>query len=304
MIETILITGYLGSGKTTLVNALLAAFANEGKSASLLINDFGDVNVDAAIVSGKYASKYDVHSGSIFCSCTAGQLYDALWAIAADAPDVLLVEASGMAAPAAFGQLLETKIMRDAFCIRGNITVVDAGSFTKIAPFFQVARQQVQAADLLLVNKIDLASESELDSLHGVLREFNPDALIERTHQSAIPQDTLARLLPLERMNQPLSDAPPASLAATTLSATLPLDRAAFEEVLDELGDSLLRLKGNINFAGQTRFVSIAGGELHETPAAKLSEDSQNTCFVAITYRVHSSDVRDLFESCIVSGLQ
>ena len=91
MIETILITGYLGSGKTTLVNALLAKFASEGKSASLLINDFGDVNIDTAIVSGEYASKYDVHSGSIFCSCTAGQLYNALGAITADAPDVLLV---------------------------------------------------------------------------------------------------------------------------------------------------------------------------------------------------------------------
>ncbi len=301
MIETILITGYLGSGKTTLVNALLATLAAEGKRASLLINDFGDVNIDAALVTGEYASKYDVNSGSIFCSCTAGQLYAALGEITADVPDVLLVEASGMAAPATFNELLDSEAMRNAFALRGNITVVDAGRFTQIAPFFQVARQQVQAADLLLINKTDLANETQLQQLRDVLQDMNPAAPIEKTRRSVIPPAALEALAPLGRMNQPAADAPPPSLAATTLRSNCPVDRAGFDEVISELGDSLLRLKGNIRFGEETRFISLAGGELEDSPAAILPGETLKTCFVAITYGMAAGDVRDLFESCFTA---
>lgn len=144
-VAVLLLTGFLGAGKTTTLNHLIKDPLFQGASLSLLINEFGKMGVDGALVRPGEYSKFEINSGSIFCACTQAELLKTLTTIAQELrPDYLIIEATGIAQTCDIERIMMMPTYRDAFTIMGNLCVVDAEQFIRTAAFMKTVIAQVR----------------------------------------------------------------------------------------------------------------------------------------------------------------
>jgi G3E family GTPase len=148
------IGGYLGAGKTTLVNHLLQS--GHGKRLMVMVNDFGAVNVDAALIAAQGADTLELTNGCVCCTMGA-DLFMAVGDVLdrADRPDHLIIEASGVADPAKIAEVARNE---PDLSYAGIVTVVDALNFASLQGDEQVSAQieaQVSVADLIYVSKAE-----------------------------------------------------------------------------------------------------------------------------------------------------
>ena len=181
-IDIILVTGFLGAGKTTFVNRLLAG--NLGEGAGLLVNDFGDVVVDGSLVEQNDGLEiYEVSGGSLFCSCKTANFAMGLKALGKFKPSRIIVEASGMSDPSGMEKILADYRMAADFRLARIICLADAVRTPKMLGTLSALKMQIQAADLVLINKCDLVKESEISTFETVIHELNPRVRTCRTVQ-------------------------------------------------------------------------------------------------------------------------
>jgi len=298
-IPVTLLTGFLGAGKTTLVNHLLTLADWTGQRPALVINEFGELGVDGHLVQPRELPKYEVNSGSVFCACTQSPVIAALSNIAGlRQVDSVLIEATGVAETGDLEAYFDEPQLSGEFTIRANLCLVDALNFTKVAAFAAAPRKQVLCADGLVINKTDLVSENELVRLMALLSEMNPRAKQCAVTQGAVSYGFLCELRH-RRMDQRISAAPE-DIVAATIRSELPLDRQRFEEAIGALGSRLLRLKGNIDFGAGPRFVELAGAGIAERPLCRgLAE---NTVFSVIAWKTTREELVRAFVERVSRG--
>lgn len=166
-IPTYLLTGLLGSGKTTVLRALLAQ-APAGCRTAVLVNDFGTVGIDAAVLAGEEAAGLvtvrEVGGGCVCCTAAASLRAAIPALLRAARPDRLYIEPSGLAAPAAIVDLLREPALRGALELRAVIGLVDPRRLDderlRDAPLL---RAQLELADGLLATHADVASPAQLE---------------------------------------------------------------------------------------------------------------------------------------------
>jgi len=178
VIDVVLFAGFLGAGKTTLLGRLLPSLA-ASRRAALLVNDFGKLAIDAALLHRYGVPMKEIAGGSVFCVCKQADLLRQLTDIATEIrPDLLLVEASGLAEPTDAAALLQGTFLREMYARPKVITVVDAVNFPRLSRGLRALNRQVEVADVLVVAKADLADTAPVEKL---LRELNPSARIVRS---------------------------------------------------------------------------------------------------------------------------
>ncbi len=166
-------SGYLGSGKTTIILNALKQFKNPVKFA-MIKNEFGDVNVDAALARNSNLAVKEVVNGCLCCILVGdlnpgvNELLEAL------KPERIIIEASGNALP--FPIVLELKKNPRVY-IDGVIVVVDAANFDKIKDKSFVARDQAKHTDLIIFNKTNLVSDEKLYHVKEEVYDLNPDTV-------------------------------------------------------------------------------------------------------------------------------
>ena len=195
MIDIYLITGFLGAGKTTLMKNLMKVFEHD--KVALIVNEFGQEGVDAAVLEKEGMVIEQIVDGSIFCVCRSDKFIDAVLKTKEMGIDSLLVESSGLANP--FGMHEVTgmlhKLSPDTFHYSGSICVVDAKHFSKLSDVVPVLIEQVQGADLLLINKTDLSTPEEVGKVEKAIRNLNGEVPIIRTSFARIPDDAQIQAL-------------------------------------------------------------------------------------------------------------
>lgn len=168
----IVLAGFLGAGKTTLLNHLLrhAGTARLG----VIVNDFGAVNVDALMVASQVDGVVGFGNGCLCCATDSDGFDDALSRLVRTDVDAVLVEASGIADPRSM--IRRVAAMADpAVGYGGMVYVVDAVNWDAHAADGE-SRRHARVADLLVVNKADLADRPTLEALTATLREINATA--------------------------------------------------------------------------------------------------------------------------------
>ena len=189
MIDIYLVTGFLGAGKTTLMKNLMKDF--EYDKVALIVNEFGQEGVDGAVLEKEGMVIEQIIDGSIFCVCRSDKFIDAVLKTKEMEIDSLLVESSGLANP--FGMHEVTgmlhKLSPDTFHYSGSICVVDAKHFSKLSDLLPVLIEQVQGADLLLINKTDLVTPEEVGRVEKAIRKLNGEVPIIKTSFGRIPDD-------------------------------------------------------------------------------------------------------------------
>lgn len=185
-----LITGFLGSGKTTLLNNLLAE--PRGRRIAVIVNDFGSINIDAALVDQERstASSWQLENGCVCCTLAAGLLATLVGLLTAETPpEHIVLEASGIAEPMGITQ---TVLGRPELELSGVVCMVDAEAVhdhLSIDGVRSTIERQVRFADLVLLNKVDLATDGNLASARQWLGKVAEKASIIETDHSLVPAD-------------------------------------------------------------------------------------------------------------------
>jgi G3E family GTPase len=153
-----IVTGFLGSGKTTLINHLLS-HGGLGRVAAL-VNDFGAIDIDAALVSEVADEVIQLSNGCICCTIN-GDLYAAVERVLALTPPVdrIVIETTGLADPLPVGLTLLQTDLKSRCLLEAVVTVVDCANFALDLFAADAAMAQIVHADIVILNKNDLVDE-------------------------------------------------------------------------------------------------------------------------------------------------
>lgn len=185
-IPVTVIGGFLGSGKTTLLNRLLQQAG--GRRLAVLVNDFGAINVDAALVASRSAEVISLSNGCVCCSI-GGDLGDALIALLqrSPAPEAIVIEASGVADP---WRIAQVGLADPMLALDGVLVMVDAAAVQEQAAdplLADTVERQLRGADLLVVNHCDRVDEAALAGLRAWLDRLLPATPRFETRFAAVP---------------------------------------------------------------------------------------------------------------------
>ena len=188
-IPVTVLTGFLGAGKTTLLNRILTE--QHGRKIAVIENEFGEVGVDNQLVIQSDEEIFEMNNGCICCT-VRGDLLRILGRLMKrkDRLDAILIETTGLANPAPVAQTFFTDPeMKEQFRLDAIVTVVDAKHVLLHLHDSPEAQKQVAFADVVLLNKTDLVTPAELDTLEKKIRGINAVAKIHRTKNSELPLD-------------------------------------------------------------------------------------------------------------------
>lgn len=173
-----IIAGFLGAGKTSLLTHILQS--NHGKQMAVLVNDFGTLNVDAELIVKVEGETVSLTNGCICCTIRDDLMTEVLNLLAKEAPpEHIIIETSGVSDPALVAHTFQMQAMQGVVEVETIISVVDADQAMSLkGEFLDLAIRQIQVADLLVLNKIDLASASKKTALKTFIREKAPNARI------------------------------------------------------------------------------------------------------------------------------
>ena len=181
------ITGYLGAGKTTLLNRILSE--PHGQKFAVIVNEFGEIGIDNDIIVNADEEVFEMNNGCVCCT-VRGDLIRILEGLMRRKGrfDAIIVETTGLADPAPVAQ---TFFMDDAVGAKTKldavVTVADAKWLKDRLKDAPEAKNQIAFADVILINKSDLVSPSELREVEMRIRAINPYAKLHRTERCAVP---------------------------------------------------------------------------------------------------------------------
>ncbi len=183
-----ILTGFLGAGKTTLLNHIL--HGEHGLRIAVLVNDFGAVNIDSQLVVGVPDNDMmSLANGCICCTIRDDLLTTVIELLARkDKPEYIIIETSGVSDPASVALTFMLPNFRDHLNVNSILTVVDAEQVAALdGENADLAKAQIQTADMIVLNKVDLVSEEELDIIRAWARILVPRARIFETTHGQIP---------------------------------------------------------------------------------------------------------------------
>ncbi|MFR9566365.1 MAG: GTP-binding protein [Rikenellaceae bacterium] len=258
----LLLTGFLGSGKTSLLAHLLREVGAERRIA-VIQNEFAQSNIDGEIlreVAGEFTMR-ELNTGSIFCACLFSQFQSALKELAQRGDvGMVIVEATGIADPIAIAQLLEDKTLNDAYYLSRIISVVDAPRFESVLSRISGVKHQIQVADIVVVNKIDLVDEQTLQRVGEVACEINPLSRLIYVEQGRIKmaellEGDLNSAIKERGINGELTKCGEGGYVSRSYKASHLVKRESLELFLNSLGEDILRLKGYVTLEDGVTYV-------------------------------------------------
>ena len=288
--------GFLGAGKTSLLNRLLQE--NGGRRLGLIVNDFGDINIDEKLIVARDETMISLANGCICCSIGSDFLR-ALVALVTrpDPPDQIVIEASGVANPARIASIARAD---RSLHLQGVTVLVDAVNFRQqlADPLLKDTLEgQVRAADLVILTKVDIASDEDVSKVCDAVQNISPDVRMITSPVEALPIDLV---FDLEGPN-PNSDAPMVDpqhpFWSGSFASDLPCDVDALRQLLSELPPSLLRLKGVVfDDQGEGFAVQWVAGRLTLEPRT-LTDPSARSALVYIGVGEEDASVKGLLAS-------
>ncbi|RTE90901.1 GTP-binding protein [Bradyrhizobium sp. LVM 105] len=269
-VPILLVTGFLGAGKTTVVNHLLAHA--EGRRIAAVVNDFGAINIDAELIAGASDGVVSLANGCICCSLEGDLLRTLSTLLRRDPkPDYIVIETSGVADPADIVRnLMDPVILREAL-LETVLCVMDAGT-PPAALDDALQRSQLRVADIVALSKLDLADEGAGMRMRAAIRAQRVPAMVVDAPHGAIPS---ALLFPthVDRAPAPRTPGPkrPAEDRFETLSWTSehPLSLPRLQQAIARLAPKLARAKGlfeTVEQPGRQMVFQFAGGRATLAP--------------------------------------
>ena len=254
------ITGPLGGGKTTLLRHLLNCV---NKKIAIVMNEFGDIAIDSKIIEGKSVRMAELGGGCVCCSLV-GEFEAAVNEIIDSVhPECILLETTGLAEPDALVFDIQANLPRVR--LDGVISVVDADGLLRFPSIGHTGRVQIEAADLILLNKIDLVGDKDLNLLEEKLRAINKHAPIVRAIRCGVDVALLFGLVGKRKIDQP-EHVHQLEFESFSYSSPAIFDRGAFEQFVHALAPVIYRAKGFVRCPEGTYLFNFVNGRWELEP--------------------------------------
>ncbi len=326
-IPVTVLTGFLGAGKTTLLNRLLRDTG--GKRYAVIVNEYGEIGIDGDLVVGAEEEVYELNNGCVCCKLRGDLVRVASNLVRRPGGfDGILIETTGLADPAPVVQTFQLDdLLRQYTRLDSVICVADARHLPTQLSSMPEASTQLAQADMVLLNKADLADEAMLVASERAVQELNPTAEVRRVVRGELPLAELldrgafdnARLrLPSIGLGKPASATAPhiyqqvgagrhtAGVSSVSLSFPRRFERTRFlpwlQRLVIENGADLLRAKGILAFSGESRrFVFQA---VHMTVDSGMgrawaANEAAESKLVFIGRRLDESTLREELTHCL-----
>lgn len=245
-IPTTVVNGFLGSGKTTIINHLIDSLIAKKQKVVYVKNEIGETDLDAAIMRGKNIISKELLNGCICCTLVGPFLASINELANTHQPDRIIIESAGSADPASLALMVENHPMLSRECVITVVDVVNFGGYEKID---HVVKRQTEFTDLIVFNKVELVDENRKRQVVGYVREINEKSpIIEAKNGHVSPE--LIFGWHGEQVDFPHHDHNENhheeydQIDAFTFKTTKDIPKAALEKLLENLPNNVFRVKG------------------------------------------------------------
>jgi G3E family GTPase len=284
-----LITGPLGSGKTTLLRHLLDVIPQK---IAIMMNEFGEIAIDSQIIEGKNVRIAELGGGCVCCSLLGEFEAAVIEVIDTVHPDLIVVETTGVAEPDAL--IFDIQENLPQIRLDGVVTVADADAMVRFPHLGQTGRAQIEAADLILLNKVDLVSAEELAGVKARLTQLNAQAPILPTQRCQVDPDVLFGLSHTLDIGPPQHRHQPDVESFTYVSETT-LERPCFEAFVERLSPVVVRAKGFVRFPEGTYLFNFVAGRWD---LEAFSARPTTLVFIGAHITRHQADLLNALKRC------
>ncbi|MBR0708570.1 CobW family GTP-binding protein [Bradyrhizobium liaoningense] len=307
-VPVLLVTGFLGAGKTTVVNHLLAHAG--GRRIAAVVNDFGAINIDAELIAGASDGVVSLANGCICCSLEGDLLRTLATLLRRDPrPEYIVIETSGVADPADIVRnLMDPVILREA-PLETVLCVIDAGTPPSRLDD-ALLRSQLRVADIVALSKLDLAEGGAAGRMREAIRALRVPAVVVEANHGEIPS---ALLFPAtaDRAPAPREPGPkrPAEERFETLSwiSDHPISLPRLQQAIGRLAPKLARAKGlfeTVEQPGRQMVFQFAGGRATLAPgeAPPAGVPRTRIVFIAELGVLSQAELDRIMEACVAGG--
>ncbi|MCB6993571.1 CobW family GTP-binding protein [bacterium 210820-DFI.6.37] len=297
MIKLVLLTGFLGAGKTTLMKEILNSYGD--MKTGVIVNEFGEINIDAKLISKDGIKMAELSNGSIFCACIKDKFVDSLIEMSLQDLDYLFIEASGMADPANMNQILEgikNKVL-NSYDYRGSICVIDGESFADLYELLPAITAQLEFCGGAIINKGDLIDEKQLKKILDIIDEVNQDISVFVTSYCKVNVKEL-----VEGLKKNTVEARESSNRAETRPTTfilkglrqVPYDRLIM--FLNEIAKHTYRMKGFADTDKGNIEISTVGNNIHLNEWPNAVDNTEIVVISSVGFKMMSILTRSIAE--------
>ncbi len=307
-VPILLVAGFLGAGKTTIVNHMLAEAG--GRRIAAVVNDFGAIGIDSELIAGASEGVVSLANGCICCTLE-GDLLRTLAALLrrVPRPEAIVIETSGIADPADIVRnLMDPVIWREA-PLETVLCVVDAAAGPEGLED-ALACAQVRAANVVALSKGDLAEPGARDRTAAAVRALNPGCVVVDALEGGVPMALLfadpdASPVPVAVPRTPGRRGPVAERFETmSWTSQRPVSLARLQAAIGRLAPRLARAKGlfeTIEQPGRQFLLQLAGGRATLAPAGRPPEGRPTTrmVFIAEIGVLSEGEIARVMDGCL-----
>lgn len=300
-----LLTGFLGSGKTTLVNHLLTEQSH--LRIAVIVNEFGQLGIDAALISSRSEDVLELANGCVCCA-NRGDLVRTVEKLLSGGRsfDHIVIESSGLADPGPVVQALVEEGVADRLTFAGTVTCIDAANFDANLDHAEAAYHQITLADLLIINKIDLVGSDTVARIQAGMRRLNASAPQLTAMRCAVDVPTAlgqrSTLRTTSANSIPEHDHGGHAFTSVTVGIDRPMDAARLNHWLSSLPEVVVRAKGIVHLTGYRtpRSVQMVSGSItfEEQPPTRCAPDTHHSAMVLIGTALDEARLQREFAAC------
>ena len=322
--DILLLSGFLGAGKTTLLKRILSWEADLSDTV-VMVNEFGDVGIDGALLKDSGSDVIELTSGCICCTLSA-DLHQSLTRIWTQfKPRRIIVEASGVADPKSITAVLQDPQIGRYMELKKIITVLEADIWAARDVFGQLFYNQLEMAHLILLNKIDLMAAEKIPQFLEEIHKAIPDSQVVPTIHCGIDPETLwTQAQPKMPALKPIDFFQPASLNAEShlydphapseahdsheaksvdfvtfsFRDSRIFDEIRFKNFIRQLPWELFRIKGTVRFADRLEMLNFVGGKSEWSPW----EGEVETRLAFIGWKIDKQKTPKNLKRCLVEA--
>lgn len=278
-----LISGFLGSGKTTFLTHLLDNYM--GKRVGVIVNEFGSISIDGNVLEKDGIKLVEINNGSIFCACLKGGFVKTLIGFSKTDIDILFIENSGMADPSSMHTLLDgvAPYVERPLIYKGAVCLVDAVNFLEDLDLFSPVQNQIATSHMILVNKTDLADKETIDRIHKAIEEINPEAVIIHTVLAYVPPDVIEDKLRVSDYVGETTNHPWNRPSTYTLTCGEPVAEAAVRAFAEAMKHKVIRLKGFVRTNSGYSHLNVVGDMVQTEPAVPANIEGTTLVIIGKT---------------------
>lgn len=290
-----LLTGFLGSGKTTFLTNVLNDLT-ESKVA-VIMNEFGKVGIDGTIIQKEGMELVEINRGSIFCSCLQLNFVSALTELADKKMEYVFVESSGLADPSNIGEFLEAVeiVKGQVYDYSGAICLVDGVNFLEQVEDIETVERQLKFCHLVIISKVDLISDDQLRKVKAKIRGINDKADMVQSINGKIHYQFLKSNL-MEKQwieSEDTTNTPENKPKTLTLTYDGELTKEKLSTFLNMIKKDSYRVKGFFKLEDGWNQVDVVNKIIDYKPTDK----GENVCELVIISKIGPGIIKPIFNA-------